>query len=157
MNKIVNLRGAIDLSKKLRKDGKTITLAGGCFDILHAGHIAYLKNAKKCGDVLIVALESDTNVKRIKGKTRPVNDETSRARELAKFTFVDYIFILPPLTSDNDYLEMTKKLMPAVIAITANDPKIIQKEKQAKTIGGKVITVTQRLNNYSTTQTIETA
>ncbi len=69
MNKIISTEQAIKLSEKIRNEGKTIALAGGCFDILHIGHIEYLANAKKHGDVLFVFLESDENIKKIKGPT----------------------------------------------------------------------------------------
>lgn len=81
------------LLKELRKDGKTIVTTNGCFDILHVGHVRYLEETKKYGDVLIVALNSDKSVKSIKGEGRPINNETDRAEVLNALKSVDYVVL----------------------------------------------------------------
>jgi len=68
-------------------------LANGCFDLIHAGHIRYLKEAKKRGDILVVALNSDSSVRRLKGRGRPILGERERAEILSSFFFVDYLTI----------------------------------------------------------------
>ena len=73
--------------------GKTIVLANGCFDLFHVGHIRYLRAAKSKGDVLVVALNSDSSVRRLKGKGRPILPQKERAEVLAAFSFVDYVTI----------------------------------------------------------------
>ena len=85
-----------ELGKKLvrwRKSGRRIVFTNGCFDILHAGHVSYLQQARKFGDILIIGLNSDQSVRRLKGKDRPVNNETDRAMVLAALTAVDAVVI----------------------------------------------------------------
>ena len=68
-----------------------MVLANGCFDLIHIGHIRYLKESKKKGDVLVVALNSDSSVRKLKGKGRPILNENERAEIISSFSFVDYI------------------------------------------------------------------
>ena len=85
-----------ELGKKLvrwRRSGRRIVFTNGCFDILHAGHVSYLQQARKLGDILIIGLNSDQSVKRLKGKERPVNNETDRAMVLAALAAVDAVVI----------------------------------------------------------------
>lgn len=152
MNKVVSLEEAIKRSNNLRKQGKTLVLTGGCFDILHQGHVAFLEKAKKQGDVLFVALENDKNVARLKGRGRPVNSEQKRAHALALLDAVDFVFILPVLTTDEEYAALTKRISPHIIAVTEGDPKYAQKKKQVQACGGTVRTVIGRLEDYSTSQ-----
>lgn len=81
------------LLKELRKAGKTIVTTNGCFDILHVGHVRYLEETKKYGDILIVALNSDKSVKSIKGEGRPINNEMDRAEVLNGLKSVDYVVL----------------------------------------------------------------
>ena len=76
-----------------RLKGKKIVFTNGCFDILHIGHAKYLKESKKFGDVLIVGLNSDNSVKRLKGANRPINSELDRAMLLDELKSVDYVII----------------------------------------------------------------
>jgi rfaE bifunctional protein nucleotidyltransferase chain/domain len=73
--------------------GKTVVLANGCFDLFHVGHIRYLRAARSKGDVLVVALNSDSSVRRLKGERRPILPQRERAEILAAFSFVDYVTI----------------------------------------------------------------
>jgi len=73
--------------------GKTIVLANGCFDLVHVGHIRYLRDARELGDVLVVALNSDSSVRRLKGPRRPILPQRERAEVLSAFWFVDYVTI----------------------------------------------------------------
>lgn len=84
--------------KALKKRGKRIVFTNGCFDILHAGHIRYLKKAKKYGDVLIVAVNSDSSVRKIKGRGRPVFKQRERVEILEALGFVDYVVLFNELT-----------------------------------------------------------
>lgn len=74
-----------------KQAGKRIVLANGCFDLIHAGHIRYLKDSKSKGDILVVALNSDSSVRRLKGKGRPILPEKERAEIIGSFSFVDYV------------------------------------------------------------------
>lgn len=154
MGKVIGVEEAINISKNLRSADKIVVLAGGCFDILHQGHTAFLENAKQEGDILFVALESDETVRRLKGFDRPVNSQKKRAENLSTLPVVDYIVLLPKMTADEDYFNLTKKLAPQIIAITEGDPKQAEKEKQAKAVSGKIKVVIKHLANYSTTQLI---
>jgi rfaE bifunctional protein nucleotidyltransferase chain/domain len=90
------LRSLSDLSQIIRdkkNDKKKIILANGCFDLIHVGHVRYLQEAKKLGDILIVAINSDSSVRRLKGKGRPLMPEMDRAEILASFSCVDYVII----------------------------------------------------------------
>lgn len=87
---LAKLRQIIAAEKAL---GKTIVLANGCFDLFHVGHIRYLRAAKSKGDVLVVALNSDASVRKLKGKGRPILHLKERAEILASFSFVDYVTV----------------------------------------------------------------
>lgn len=84
------LRRTIAAEKAL---GKTIVLANGCFDLFHVGHIRYLRAARARGDILVVALNSDASVRKLKGKGRPILPQRERAEILASFSFVDYVTV----------------------------------------------------------------
>jgi D-glycero-beta-D-manno-heptose 1-phosphate adenylyltransferase len=76
-----------------KANGKTVVLANGCFDLFHVGHIRYLREARQKGDILVVALNSDSSVRRLKGPCRPILPQRERAEILASFWFVDYVTI----------------------------------------------------------------
>lgn len=141
------------LSPKM-SDNK-IVLTGGCFDILHNAHIEFLVNAKKKGDFLVLLLESDENIKKLKGKNRPVNNFEKRAENLEALGFIDLIVKLSPKVSDSYYFNLTKLIAPDIIAITKNDPQISNKKEQAELSGGKVEVVMDRDENHSSTKLIE--
>jgi rfaE bifunctional protein nucleotidyltransferase chain/domain len=120
------------------KRGERIVLAGGCFDILHVGHVRFLSEAKEMGDHLIVLLESDRIVEKLKGRNRPVFIQKERAEMLSALRSVDLVVLLPMMEHDSDYLDLVKKIKPDVIAVTENDPHIEEKRRQAKEIGGEL-------------------
>src|SRR3989344_8872455 len=97
MNRIIKPEDSIKISKEFREQGKRIVLVGGCFDILHLGHIKFLESAKKLGDCLFVLLENDESVLRLKGKDRPINNQTERAQDLSSLSIVDYVVLLSPM------------------------------------------------------------
>lgn len=153
MNKTLPFDTIPEKIKTIKKRG-TLVLAGGCFDILHKGHIEFLTKAKKLGDTLIILLESDESVKKRKGTTRPVNTQEKRGSVLSFLPSVDYIIPLPLLKTDLEYYALVKKLEPDIIAVTENDSAYNKKVEQAKMVGGKVVEVTKRLP-YSTTRLVE--
>lgn len=152
MKKIVNVGEAVTRSKDLREQRKVIVLAGGCFDILHVGHIAFLEEAKKNSDILFVLLESDATVGKIKGKDRPINTQEDRARVLAALSVVDYVVLLPRLETNQQYDDLVSKIRPAIIATTKNDPEKQHKQRQAKKIGATVTDVVTRVRSFSSTR-----
>lgn len=141
--KIINLKELEKFAPKLK--GKRV-LVGGCFDILHIGHIKYLKAAKKEGDSLIIALESDEFIKKRKNKT-PFHNIVERAEILASLDFVDLIIILPYFTKSDDYLNLVTTIKPDIIAISQGDLKEDNKKNQAKKIGAKLKIVTPYIPN----------
>jgi rfaE bifunctional protein nucleotidyltransferase chain/domain len=136
MARIVNLP---ELKKFFSREGKgRIILTGGCFDILHVGHVRFLSEAKKMGDYLIVLLENDKNVKKLKGENRPVFIQKERAEMLSALGSVDMVVLLPEMENDSDYLSLIRIIKPDTIAVTENDPHIEKKKDQARKIGGKL-------------------
>jgi len=93
LKKLYSLDQLSDIIKGLKRAGKTIVLANGCFDLIHVGHVRYLREAKELGDILVLALNSDSSVHRLKGKDRPFINENERAVILSAFSFVDYLTI----------------------------------------------------------------
>lgn len=155
MKKVLTIEEATEISKKLKEQGKTIVLAGGCFDVLHIGHIIFLKNARKYGDFLFVLLESDEKIKEIKGKNRPINDQSDRAEILSSFYFVDYIILLPLFKTNIEYDNLIKAIKPVIIATTKGDKLKFHKKRQAKLVNAKVVEVIKNISNKSTTKLIK--
>ena len=152
MNKIISVEDSIRVSEKLRQQGKQIVLVGGCFDILHLGHINFLENSKNLGDILFVLLESDEAVGKLKGKDRPINNQIERAQILSALSIVSYVILLPLMKTDKDYDKLITQIKPDFIGATQDDPNISHKIRQAKMIDGKVKIVTKRVDNKSTTK-----
>jgi rfaE bifunctional protein nucleotidyltransferase chain/domain len=130
---------------------KKIVLVGGCFDLLHFGHISFLKQAKALGEYLIVALESDENVRRKKGDARPIHTQTQRKEMLESLSFVDEVIALPPMHGYPDYLKLVQKIKPAVIAVTEGDHTKVKKMEQAKEVGATVVEI-PKIHTPSTSQ-----
>lgn len=150
MSKILTIKQATTISKTLRKEGKTVVLVGGCFDILHVGHIRFLSEAKSLGDTLFVMLESDETVHRLKGFNRPINSQTDRAMMLAALACVDYVVLLPPLATDAAYDDLVFSLKPAIIGTTKADPYLAHKKRQVQQIQATLVEVIDRLPQSST-------
>lgn len=93
MGQVINRKDIISTVENLKKENKKIVFTNGCFDILHIGHVRYLKKSAQFGDILIIGLNSDGSVKRLKGETRPINNEQDRAELLSELGFVDYVVI----------------------------------------------------------------
>ena len=126
-------------------------LVGGCFDLLHYGHISFLKEAKSHGDWLVVALESDENVKKMKGDARPIHTQDQRKTMLEAVKWVDEVISLPFMHGDRDYYEFVRKVKPAIIAITEGDPHTLKKTEQAQEIGAKLVVI-PKIHTPSTSQ-----
>lgn len=111
-DKLVSLEELKKITASLKEKGKRIVLANGCFDIIHVGHVRYLRDAKSRGDVLIVALNSDESVKSLKGEGRPIMNQLDRAEILSSFEFVDYILIF----EERDVSKILLELKPHIHA-----------------------------------------
>ena len=120
---------------------KKKVLVGGCFDILHFGHIHFLKEAKKKGNYLIIALESDKNTKKLKGPARPIHAQKQRREILESLSFIDKVISLPEMKSDKDYKKLVAEIKPDIIAITQGDPMKDKKTEYAVSIGAKLVEI----------------
>ena len=96
----LTLEGAAALAARLRSDGKRIVLANGCFDLLHVGHVRYLREARRLGDVLFVGINGDAAVTRLKGAGRPLMPATERAEMLLSLRDVDHVVVFDDDTAD---------------------------------------------------------
>ena len=149
--KIVSLKELINVVKKLRKSNKKIITTNGVFDILHLGHVKYLEEAKKLGDILIVGVNVDSSVKKIKGEKRPINNKKSRIGVLAALESVDYVFLF----DEKDPRSWLLKIKPDM-HVKAGDYKmnqIIEKNIVEKNNGRLVII--PMIRGYSTTNIIK--
>lgn len=140
---------------QIKRDTKKVVLVGGVFDILHYGHVRFLEEAKKKGDILIVAIEPDSKVKKTKGEGRPINSAPIRSHVIASLACVDYVLVLPELNTNEDYFHITKTIAPTIIAVTEGDPMIEEKRKQIESLGGTLEIVTPTIPTPSTTQLIK--
>lgn len=142
------LKAEID---RLKREGKRVIFTNGCFDILHAGHTRYLREAKKLGDVLVLALNSDSSVRSIKGEKRPIVPESERAEVVASLASVDYVTIFNELTP----LELIEFLQPDVI-VKGGDwaEKDIVGADTVRRWGGRVA-IMPEIKGASTTNVIE--
>ena len=95
-----------DLVCKLKQKKKTVVFTNGCFDILHVGHVRYLRESAKLGDILILGLNSDSSIKRLKGKNRPINTQNDRAELLANLNCVDIVVIFDEISPEKLLVEI---------------------------------------------------
>lgn len=138
MGKIVDLDQLIKIRKKAKRDHLKVVFTNGCFDILHRGHVEYLKKAKTSGDLLIVGLNSDSSVKKLKGDKRPILPQEDRAEILASLEMVDYVCIFEEETPQ----KIIEALIPDVL-VKGGDytKKKIVGKKVVESHGGRVFTV----------------
>jgi rfaE bifunctional protein nucleotidyltransferase chain/domain len=128
MGKVVSLPALARIRARLRRQGKRVVFTNGTFDILHRGHVEYLAAARKMGDILIVGLNSDASIRRIKGPARPINRAPDRAAVLAGLASVDYIALFG---GDTPY-RMISRLLPDVLVKGAD-------WKKAAIVGGDIV------------------
>lgn len=155
MNNVISINRAIEISRQLKNKKKKIVLAGGCFDILHIGHITFLEKARAEGDVLIILLESDESIRKSKGKNRPINTLEDRAKILAALKSVDLVVKLPPIESNQEYDDLVEKIRPDIIATAIGDKAISHKKRQAKKLGIELKVVMKVLKDKSTTNLVK--
>ncbi len=142
------------LLKALKKHPKNkIVFTNGIFDIIHAGHVTYLEKARKQGDILIIALNSDSSTKRLKGPNRPINSLADRQKVVAAFESVSFVISF----SESTPLKLIKKILPHVL-VKGGDYEINKMVGYAEVTknGGKVLTI-PFLKGRSTTNTIKKA
>jgi D-beta-D-heptose 7-phosphate kinase/D-beta-D-heptose 1-phosphate adenosyltransferase len=137
-NKICALPDLLEQLKILRQAGKTIVFTNGCFDLLHAGHVQYLNAARALGDVLVVGLNTDASVRRLKGDSRPINAEADRAAVLAGLQAVDFVVGF----GEDTPLQLIQAVLPDVL-VKGSDYEVAQIVGAADVIaaGGRVQTL----------------
>jgi rfaE bifunctional protein nucleotidyltransferase chain/domain len=117
---------------------KTVVFTNGCFDVLHVGHATYLAQARQLGDFLMVGMNSDSSVKRLKGDTRPINPQEARAQLLASLFFVDAVIVF----EEDTPLELIRQIKPDILVKGADyDLENIVGGKEVLAYGGKVMTI----------------
>ena len=151
MDKILERKILKEKVEALRKDGKKIAFTNGCFDILHVGHVRYLTEARKTADILILALNSDSSVRAIKGEKRPLVPEEERAEVLAALECIDFITIFQELTP----LELINYLKPDILIKGGDWPedKVVGRD-EVKKWGGRVLLIPE-IKGKSTTNIVE--
>lgn len=134
-----------------KNEGKRIVFTNGCFDILHRGHVTYLAEARKLGDLLVIGLNSDASVKRLKGPERPINNESDRKFVMSQLKSVDFVEIFTEDTPLNLILTVKPKVL-----VKGGDWKIEQivGGKEVQSLGGQVFSL-NFVDGYSTTSLIE--
>jgi D-beta-D-heptose 7-phosphate kinase/D-beta-D-heptose 1-phosphate adenosyltransferase len=136
---------------RLRRQGKRIVFTNGCFDLLHPGHIFTLTQAKTFGDVLVVGINSDASVKRLKGEKRPILDQASRLALLAALEAVDYVTTFDEETP----LTLIRALQPHILVKGGDwDPETIIGKEIVEKNGGRVVAVRYQ-DGFSSTDLIE--
>lgn len=151
MDKIIDLPNAKKLTDQWKNNGQKIVFTNGCFDLLHAGHIAYLSEAASLGDKLIIGLNADSSVKKLKGASRPINDDLTRSTLLAAMSFVDAVVFFDEETP----IKLISEILPDVL-VKGGDYTIdeIVGAKEVIANGGEVKSL-QFLPGYSSSSIIE--
>jgi D-beta-D-heptose 7-phosphate kinase/D-beta-D-heptose 1-phosphate adenosyltransferase len=151
MNKIVTRERLKEKIDHLKKEGKRIVFTNGCFDILHVGHTRYLREAKKTGDILILALNSDESVRCLKGDKRPLIPEDERGDVVASLESVDFVTIF----NESTPFELIEYLKPDILVKGGDwaENEVVGRDS-VTTWGGKVIIIPE-IKGSSTTNIIE--
>lgn len=151
---LLDLKTIIRISHQHREQGKRVVLTHGTFDLLHLGHILFLKKSKKLGDILIVGADSDRRIKEIKGTSRPILNQKERLALLAELNIIDFIFIIDHKEPGNEpFLQLYKKINPNYVTYGSTFP---HKKKLRKKIEGiKFIEIRLRINTSSTSKIIK--
>lgn len=139
------------LLQQAKAAGNTVVTTNGCFDVLHLGHLRYLQAARQLGDLLVVAVNSDTSVRHLKGENRPLIPEAERAEMLAGLACVDYVIIFPELTP----IDLLSELKPD-IHVKGGDYKLEQLiEREVVEANGGEVVVGLNVPGKSTTDLIQ--
>lgn len=153
MTRLVPARELEALGAEYASAGKRLVLTNGCFDLLHTGHVRYLEEARRCGDALLVAVNSDDSVRELKGPSRPVNGELDRAEVLAALRCVDHVTIF----TGKRVTDVIRLLRPAVYAKGGDyTPETLDRgEKAALDEVGAEIRILQLVPGRSTTAILD--
>ena len=150
MEKLLTLAAAVEVAKAARLENKTLALANGAFDLLHVGHLRYLQGAKQEADLLLVAINSDTSVRALKGPPRPIVPQEERAELLCALSCVDWVVVFDEL----DVRHLIRALKPDV-HVKGRDycPDTIPERAEIEAYGGRVAVAGDE-KNHSTTEVL---
>ncbi len=151
MKKLLTREALIRERERLRREGKRLVFTNGCFDLLHPGHVRYLSQARAMGDALVVALNGDRSVRKLKGEGRPILNEQERAEVVSALEAVDYVTIFEEETPR----ELVAELLPDVLVKGGDWPidQIIGRE-EVEASGGRVVSLPY-VERLSTSEIIE--
>jgi rfaE bifunctional protein nucleotidyltransferase chain/domain len=151
MGQIVSREFLLQERQRLKQQGRRVVFTNGCFDLLHTGHVRYLRQARLLGDALIVALNSDASVRKLKGESRPILKELERAEVMAALVCVDYVTIF----SEETPRELIAELLPDVL-VKGGDWSLdtIVGRQEVEAAGGSVQSLSF-IEGVSTTEIIE--
>lgn len=148
----LHIKNILQTLDDLRKNGKTIVLATGVFDLLHEEHKKFLLKAKQAGDVLVVGVESDVRVKKIKGEGRPIHTQRVRFQQVKDLSYVDVVLILPEEFSlPQDHEQFIARIRPNILAISSHSEHQEKKRALVEKYGGELRVVHKYNPNVSTT------
>jgi D-beta-D-heptose 7-phosphate kinase/D-beta-D-heptose 1-phosphate adenosyltransferase len=148
---IINLEELLRVREGLRAEGRGLVFTNGCFDILHVGHVRYLAEARRLGDALLVAINSDRSVRRLKGPNRPVMNEAERAEILAALSSVDFVTVF----DEESPRKLIAEVLPDVL-VKGGDYRLdeIHGREEVEAAGGRVLSL-PFVEGASTTGIIE--
>ena len=149
-SKILALGDMQSVRAQLRAVGRTLVFTNGCFDLLHAGHVSYLEFARRQGDALVVGLNSDDSVRRIKGPARPVNPQAQRAVVLAALECVDYVVVF----NEDEPAALIREITPDVLVKGADWAHYVSGREWVEQHGGRVV-LAPLVEGLSSTRMIE--
>lgn len=153
LEKVLPLDEAVERVVALKREGKRVVFTNGCFDLLHPGHTSYLAEARRLGDALVVAVNSDRSVRALKGPGRPILPENERAEVLAALRSVDLVTIFDDLTPR----ELIERMLPQVLVKGADwGPTNIVGREEVEAAGGQVVSIAV-VPGYSTSELIRKA
>ena len=151
MGIVVDRKNIIPLIKDLKNQGLKIVTTNGCFDILHIGHLRYLKKAKSFGDILVVALNSDSSTRKLKGETRPITNQNDRAELLANLNCVDIVVIFDEISPQKLLVEIAPDIHTKGADYTI---ETLPEAKAIMEVGGRIEFI-EFVEGKSTTNTIK--
>ena len=153
LTKVLPLEQSIERVAEMKGAGKRVVFTNGCFDLLHPGHIRYLAEARRLGDALVVAINSDRSVRALKGPSRPILPETERAEVMAALRCVDLVTIFDDLTPR----DLLARMLPQVLVKGADwGPMDIVGREEVEAAGGVVVSVPV-VPGFSTSEIIRKA
>jgi len=151
MGQIVSLDELLKIRRRLKEGGRRVVFTNGCFDILHRGHVEYLQKAKAMGDVLIVGLNTDPSVRRLKGANRPIIEHDDRAHVLAALAAVDYVCSF----EDDTPKKLIDALVPDILVKGADWAVSDVVGREAVEAAGGTVQTIEFLPNRSTSRIID--